>query len=108
MGDRTLRQRVRHWWTHARRPNRWRSIIKGRARQVVVGLGRSAQPALLILGWAAVVAGVGELTGARVPAYLIGAGLLLLGFYGFRTLWITVWLGLRTLAKLPKQGPEDR
>jgi hypothetical protein len=100
-----LRQARRRWRDVRKRlgkkATRWRVEAENWER-------RLAPPLLLLAGWAAVTAGVAELFGAGRVVWPIGAGLLAWGLYGFRTLWITVWLGLAALRKRPREHPEDR
>ena len=68
---------------------------------------RAAPPLLLLAGWAAVTAGVAEAFGAGRVVWPIGVGVLALGLYGFRPLWITLWFGLAALRKTKREHPED-
>ena len=101
-----LRQTRRRRWRDVqkrlgKKAERWRAIAERWEAQL-------AQPLLLLAGWAAITTGVAELFGAGRVVYPIGAGLLAWGLYGYRTLWLTLWIGLVALRKTEREHPEDR
>lgn len=97
------------WRDARRRIRKWVGVRAERYRLRAERLEeRAAPPLLLLAGWAAVTAGVAELFGAGRVVWPIGAGLLAWGLYGFRTLWITLWMGLAALRKTKIEHPEDR
>ena len=108
-----MRPRLREALARARR--RWRAARKWarpRAKHLREAADRweaqLAQPLLLLAGWAAITTGVAELFGAGRVVYPIGAGLLAWGLYGYKTLGLTLWIGLVALRKMEREHPEDR
>ena len=82
-----------------RRRARWLTFL-GR-------LNRYKAPALLFFGWAAVAAGMAELTAAPAVVWPVAAGLLAWGLFGYRRLWTTLWLGLDTLRRVKRENRDD-
>lgn len=65
-------------------------------------------PGLLLESWVALTAAVGLAIGHWPVVVTASIGLLLSGFYGWRTLVVTFKLGLRGLSHLPRVKDEDR
>ena len=65
-------------------------------------------PGLLFESWVALTAAVILAIGHWPVVVATSIGLLLSGFYGWRTLFVTFKLGLRGLSHLPRAKDEDR
>lgn len=85
----------------SKRLKRWKAKAESWER-------RLAQWLLLLAGWVALTFGVAELFGAGRIVWPIFAGLLAWGLYGFKTIGITMWLGLAALRKKKVEHQGDR
>lgn len=89
-------------WTRRPKLQRQERRIRRAAR-----LNRARPGTLLIAGWAAVATGLAELTGAPTVVWPVAAGAFALGLFGYRRLWLTLWLGLDALRKVKRESPDD-
>lgn len=70
-------------------------------------LKRIRPATLMTAGWSGVALGLAELTGAPAVVWPIAAGALVLGLFGYKRLWVILWLGLDALSKVKRESPDD-
>ena len=102
---------IRKFWNNCvartRRPNLARQKRQERRIRREARIRRMGPAALLVAGWAAVSTGLAELTGAPEVVWPITSGAFALGLFGYRRLWLTLWIGLDALSKVKRDSPDD-